>query len=725
MRRKSLILLLIAPLLLVLLLTQLADVQAARPLQADATPDVTPLATAQPAADPGVDEGVPLSQPLSIRIRQQVPITVMLSLLRPVTVTATPTATLTLTGAEASTAAAAAQATPTVLPTQEATVGASAPITGSASLTDGEAITGATVITGLLPITTVLPLTGTAAAIELTLTASLTTPDVAVVPTVPLSVPEGTPTIGELVPLTGTLPLTGALPLTAALPLTTALPLTAALPITGPTPLAPGDVLTTVPPIFTGVGITMDLDLQFFITDTMTSTVPALLVLRFTGMPSLTLPVSIRVNAPPTAVVSVMPVTSTVFPVTPTAELTLTEFLTLTPPVTGTPGVTGTEAVTPSAAPTATPIDINALPVVTVTVPVTANIRSAPSLDAEIAETVPGSTVLTVIAQNAAGDWLLLLDGNWIAVAVFGAAPPGLPAANDALIAALREAAANATPTPTPLPPPPTATPTATPTLPPFTPANVTATTNANLRTGPGTTFNIVGNTTFGQALVVTARDATGGWLLLDSGNWIAVQLVDGLPPVATIPVFDPNAPPTPTPAVPAAAIPTATQPVTGTAPITGTPEAPLLPTATPAPAPTATQAAPVLSVDENVYLVEYDNIIANYQRALTAIDRLVTSASGDTAVFSDQQWTTDMNTAIQLLRNAGPAVARLSVPERFAAAHNSLATAATQYNQAADLLTAGVQARSTAQFDEAFSAIALGDASVAQASAALSAFRP
>jgi hypothetical protein len=129
--------------------------------------------------------------------------------------------------------------------------------------------------------------------------------------------------------------------------------------------------------------------------------------------------------------------------------------------------------------------------------------------------------------------------------------------------------------------------------------------------------------------------------------------------------------------------------------------------------------------VDENVYLVEFDNIVSNYQRALTAIDRLVTSASGNTAVFEDQQWLTDMNTAIQLLRNAGPAVARLSVPERFAAAQNSLAAAVTQYNQAADLLQAGVDARSTDQFDDAFSAIALGDASVAQASAALSAFRP
>ncbi len=732
MRRKSLSLLLIAPLLLVLLLTQLADVQAARPLQADATP-IAPVAdaTAQPVADPGFEAGVPFTQPLLIRVRQQVPITIALSLLRPVTVTATPTTSEPITAAVASTI------TPTLTPTARATatptrpaptatsvtatdtVTASTGVTLSVSPTVTDAITGATVITGLLPVTTELPLTTTPDSVALTLTApltdALTTPDSSALPTVELTVPAGTPVVGDLVPLTNTLPLTGALPLTAALPLTNILALT------------PTALLTSVPPVFDGVGITMDIDLQFIVTDTLTSTVPAILVLRFSGMPSMTLPVSITVNAPSTAIASVLPVTYTAFPMTPTEEITLTDGLTESTSVTGTEEVTPTDAVTP----TATPIDINALNVVTVTVPVTANIRSTPDLNGEIAETVPGGTVLSVVGKNAANDWLLLQDGNWIAVVVFGAAPPDLITADETIAAALREAAANAPPTPTPLPPPPTATPTPTPTLPPFTPVSVTTTTNANLRAGPGTNFDIAGNTTLGQTVVVTARDATGGWLLLDSNSWIAVQLVQGLPAVETIPVYDPNAPPTPTLAaadavIPTATSPAATTPVTGTAALTTTPTAPLLPTPTPAaPVPTPTAQPVTLTVDENVYLVEFDNIVANYQRALTAIDRLVTSASGNTAVFDDQQWVTDMNTAIQLLRNASPAVARLSVPERFAAAQNSLASAVTQYNQAADLLTAGVQTRDTAQFDLAFSAIAQGDASVAQAAAALSAFRP
>ena len=88
MRRKSLFLLLIAPLLLILLLTQLADVQAARPLQADATPvatDVPVEEAAAPAPGAELEAGVPFTQPLLIRVRQQVPITIVLSLLRAVT----------------------------------------------------------------------------------------------------------------------------------------------------------------------------------------------------------------------------------------------------------------------------------------------------------------------------------------------------------------------------------------------------------------------------------------------------------------------------------------------------------------------------------------------------------------------------------------------------------------------------------------------------------------
>lgn len=685
MRRKSLLLLLFVPVLLLLLLFTLSGVQALpgtqtaspaaqqEPLTAqDPAAEQAPGDPADPAAGEPQLEGVPLEQPLSIRIRQTIPLTVALNLLRPITATLSPTDTLIFTGL--------APITDTQPVTLALDTGAG-PGAPAETITETLPITGATVITGLLPITEPLPLdSGLAVTPSTALTEVLA---------VPVAVAEGAAAVEGLAEVTGT------------------------LPITAPAVLLAADTLTTVPPIFTGVGITMELDLQILVTDTLTSTVPATLVLRFGGMPALTLPVSISVNAPPTATLFVEPVELAELPAaseapTETAAVTLTGEVTVTPPLTETAEATATTTATV----TATPIDVEALAVVTVTVPVTTNVRLTPVIDAEIVRRAAPGEVLRFVAINPAGDWLLLEEGNWVAVIALGAAPAGLPTSSDELVAALRERAALA-PTPTPTPVPPTPLPTPAPTG----PVTGTATTNANLRSGPGTTFDIVGNTTLGQLLTIVGRTQDGAWYLLDTGSWISSTLVAGAPPIAQIPIFDPNAPPTPTPGAPAAATPEleATLPATGTVPVTSTPS--LLPTATPR--------AVALGVDENIYLVEFDNIAANYERALSAVDRLVDSASGNATVFADPQWVTDMNTAIQLIRNAGADVTQLAVPERFSAAHNSLVSAATQYNTAADLLAQGVRDAAVDSFEQAFASITLGDASMAQASAALSTYRP
>jgi hypothetical protein len=712
MRRKSLLLLLFVPLLL--LLFTIAGVQALASIQFErsaaaslAAPesapaqepiDPTDVPLGEPEADvvEAPDEGVPLNPPLSIRIRQTIPLTVALNLLRPITTTLSPTNTLLFTGL--------VPVTDTLPATTTLDLGASlddrAGSTEAADLgvepvvTVSVPITGATIITGLLPLTDVAPLAG-----PLAITGS--------------------------VELTGSLPVTLGVPLTdvVAIPsLTFDLPadttpdalasVTGSVPITAPALLLTTDGLTDVPPIFTGVGITMDLDLQILITDTLTSTVPARLVLRFSGMPALTVPVSITVNAPPTATVVVEPADVATAPFDVTGEITdavgitLTDVITLSPPLTETEAPVDTPPLTPTGPPD--------LVAVTVTVPVTTNVRLAPSIDAEIVRRALPGEVLEVVAINATSEWLLLREGNWVAVIAIGVAPAGLLPASDDLVVALRtEFALQPTPTPTPIPP----TPEPTPTPEPLGPVPGTATVNANLRSGPGTTFNIVGQTQPGQALIIIARSADNGWFLLDTGSWISVPLVAGTPPIEQIPVFDPNAPPTPTPEP----VLEPTPEITGTVPITVTPpgaDTPtVLPTATPRPA--------ALTVDENIYLIEFDTISATYERALSAVDRLVDSASDNPAVFQDPQWITDMNTAIQLIRNAGADVTQQAVPERFVAAHNSLTTAATQYSNAADLLAQGVRDAAPAAFEQAFAAVTLGDASIAQASAALSSFRP
>ena len=54
-----------------------------------------------------------------------------------------------------------------------------------------------------------------------------------------------------------------------------------------------------------------------------------------------------------------------------------------------------------------------------------------------------------------------------------------------------------------------------------------TATTNANLRSGPGTSFALAGTVTAGQTLTIIGQDATGNWLKLADGKWIAAFLVE------------------------------------------------------------------------------------------------------------------------------------------------------------------------------------------------------
>ena len=85
----------------------------------------------------------------------------------------------------------------------------------------------------------------------------------------------------------------------------------------------------------------------------------------------------------------------------------------------------------------------------------------------------------------------------------------------------------------------PTDAPTSTPT-----PALPIANSDANLRSGPGTEYDIIGSAPTGQLLEVIGRNEAGDWLALSSNSWIATFLVDNAP--QELPVND--APPTPTP---------------------------------------------------------------------------------------------------------------------------------------------------------------------------------
>jgi hypothetical protein len=88
-----------------------------------------------------------------------------------------------------------------------------------------------------------------------------------------------------------------------------------------------------------------------------------------------------------------------------------------------------------------------------------------------------------------------------------------------------------------------TVTPTGTPTA-----GNATAAQGANLRSGPGTTFDVSGSVAAGQSLNLVATDVSRTWYQLSNGLWIAGFLVSGAP--EDLPVGRTTATPVPTPAL-------------------------------------------------------------------------------------------------------------------------------------------------------------------------------
>ncbi len=78
-------------------------------------------------------------------------------------------------------------------------------------------------------------------------------------------------------------------------------------------------------------------------------------------------------------------------------------------------------------------------------------------------------------------------------------------------------------------------------------PAGPTAASNADLHTGPGTSFAVGGNATAGQSLSIIAITSSSDWYKLSNGLWIATFLVRGGPgglPVDNGPVTPPTSEP-------------------------------------------------------------------------------------------------------------------------------------------------------------------------------------
>jgi uncharacterized protein YraI len=472
------------------------------------------------------------------------------------------------------------------------------------------------------------------------------------------------------------------------------------------------------------VAVVLDLDVQFMVTQTLTTTVPATLTLSLTDGITMTVPFSLLVGEMPSATLVVTPLaplapeeepteepteTSTRTPTatateedTPTATSTGTSTATPSPTATATTPITPTTTtpITPTATATITPTaTFTPAPApVSSTVNITSNLRAGPGTDFAVVGQAGLGQPVTVVAISADGLWYLLDTGQWIAAALVTNPPPSPPIATDELIASIQ---AQVTPTSVTVitgTTPSTATtvllPTAT-AIPPAVQPSVTV--NANLRSGPGTDFPILGGTITGQPINIVARNEAGDWFLLDNGGWVFANLVANAPNIASVPVFNPNQPAAPTAPVTATAPITATAPVTGPAPVT----------------PTTPTTSPVLGVRDFLYLENANELIASYEETITNIDSLLTQAGDNVALLQDQNWIRSMATAIAALQSTNAGIRALEPTPALQAVHDDLQRAAEAYENTAELLTQGVDQRNPELFTQAFAQIALGNAAI------------
>jgi uncharacterized protein YgiM (DUF1202 family) len=204
--------------------------------------------------------------------------------------------------------------------------------------------------------------------------------------------------------------------------------------------------------------------------------------------------------------------------VTDTATLTDTASLTETGEITGTPALTSTVGVTPSVE--LTPVS-GVEPKIAI-VASQANLRAGPGLDFDVVRSIDPPALIRVIGQDVSGEWFLIVDGTWVFGELLTQAPD-VPVVDPA---AASEEATEAAPVETDGPPIEAT-------------QTVTATTNdaANLRSGPGTTFDVVVGAPFGTVVTVVGRVEAGDWYLLADGNWIFAALLGD--PITVVPVVD------------------------------------------------------------------------------------------------------------------------------------------------------------------------------------------
>jgi len=421
---------------------------------------------------------------------------------------------------------------------------------------------------------------------------------------------------------------------------------TAAAEVTAAAELTPTETLTA-PLLLSSVPVTLEIELDFVVTQTLTTTVPASVTLLLSDLQTQTVPISVVV-APLEAGSALV-------------ELVLPEELLPTPTITPTEELTATEAITPTAQTTPTVEAVPAVsgvPLIATSVIENANLRAGPGTNFAIVGQAAAGQEVQVAAVSEDGGWYLLGNGAWIAGFLVAAPEAPVPVVNDQILQAVTGQTA---PAPTGVVTP-------------------TVTVDANLRAGPGTEFDVIGGTITGQAINIVGRNADGTWFRLDNGGWVFAALVANPPPLESVPVLNPDGTPAAAPQPPGLGS--------------------LLPTPTPTPTPTP-QPQPQNEALETYFTAAIE-LIRQFDLVQSSLDGLLREVNTNNALLGDANWTTRMNAALALLRRTSASVGELAVPADAQTIHSQLEAAALSYTQAADALSAAIQRGSIAQIQEA-----------------------
>ena len=192
------------------------------------------------------------------------------------------------------------------------------------------------------------------------------------------------------------------------------------------------------------------------------------------------------------------------------------------PPPTATPPPL--PSPTPTTAPAMSPDDDEETPAPETVVSLSvseagqADLRSAPSEDADVIGLVAAGGTVDVNGRDPTGNWYRLEDGTWINADDLSEAPL------DQVPIVVAETQQPPEDSQESLPPsdietdtPPTE----------LAPVNVAVNADSNLRAGPGVEYDRVGGINFGEEASVVGISTDGEWYLLEDGAWLFAALVE------------------------------------------------------------------------------------------------------------------------------------------------------------------------------------------------------